>query len=42
MEDVAMLVFFLPIIIFEVMLEARADGGKAGREPTVSACRAIR
>jgi hypothetical protein len=37
-----MLVFYLPIIIFEVMLEAQADGSKAGRDPTVSACRAIR
>jgi hypothetical protein len=37
-----MLVFYLPIIIFEVMLEAQADGRKAGREPTRSARGAIR
>jgi hypothetical protein len=35
MEDLAMLVFYLPIIIFEAMLEATANKRKAG-EPTVS------
>jgi hypothetical protein len=35
MEDVAMLVFYLPIIIFEAMLEANANKCKVG-EPTVS------
>jgi hypothetical protein len=35
MEDVAMLVFYLPIIIFEAMLETNANKRKAG-EPTVT------
>jgi hypothetical protein len=30
MEDVAMLVFYLPIIIFEAMLEANANMRKVG------------
>jgi hypothetical protein len=34
MEDIAMLVFYLPIIIFEAMLEANANKRKTG-EPTV-------
>jgi hypothetical protein len=29
MEDIAMLVFYLPIIIFEAMLEAQAKGARA-------------
>jgi hypothetical protein len=32
MEDVAMLVFYLPIIIFEAMLEAQTNRRKAARE----------
>jgi hypothetical protein len=35
MEDVAMLVFYLPIIIFEAMLETNANKRKAG-ESTVT------
>jgi hypothetical protein len=34
MEDVAMLVFYLPIIIFEAMLEANANKHKVA-EPAV-------
>ena len=34
MEDIAMLVFYLPIIIFEAMLEANAKKREA-RESTV-------
>jgi hypothetical protein len=30
MEDIAMLVFYLPIIIFEAMLESQANKRKAG------------
>jgi hypothetical protein len=30
MEDVAMLAFYLPLIIFEVMLEAQMDRGNEG------------
>jgi hypothetical protein len=35
MEDIAMLVFYLPIIIFEAMFGAPANERKAGREPTL-------
>jgi hypothetical protein len=31
MEDIAMLVFYLPIIIFEAMLESQANKGKEER-----------
>jgi hypothetical protein len=31
MEDVAMLVFYLPLIIFEAMLEAQTNKPKADR-----------
>jgi len=31
-----MLVFYLPIIIFEALLESRANKTKAGGAPTVS------
>jgi hypothetical protein len=30
MEDIAMLLFYLPIIIFEAMFEARENERKAG------------
>ena len=30
MEDIAMLVFYLPIIIFEAMLQSQANKTKAG------------
>jgi hypothetical protein len=30
MEDIAMLLFYLPIIIFEAMFEAKDNKGKAG------------
>jgi hypothetical protein len=33
MEDVAMLVFYLPLIIFEAMLEAQTNRGKADEPP---------
>jgi hypothetical protein len=34
-EDIAMLVFYLPIIIFEAMFGAGVNKRQAGREPTV-------
>jgi hypothetical protein len=41
MEDVAMLVFYLLIIIFEAMLEAQANRDEAGHEPARGARRGI-
>jgi hypothetical protein len=37
MEDTAMLVFYLPIIIFEAMLESQADKRTAD-EPPLNEC----
>jgi hypothetical protein len=37
MEDTAMLVFYLPIIIFEAMLESQADKRKKD-EPPLNEC----
>jgi hypothetical protein len=37
MEDIAMLVFYLPIIILEAMLETQADKRRAD-EPPVNEC----
>jgi hypothetical protein len=42
MEDVAMLVFYLPIIIFGAMLEAQANGSKVAHAPARAAPGAIR
>jgi hypothetical protein len=39
MEDVALLVFYLPIIIFEAMIEAQANMPKAEREPAAGGAR---
>jgi hypothetical protein len=36
MEDTAMLVFSLPIIIFEAIFEAQTTERKAGRDPTIA------
>jgi hypothetical protein len=33
MEDLAMLVFYLPFIILEAVLEAQTDGHEAARKP---------
>jgi len=42
MEDVAMLVFYLPIIIFGAMLEAQTNRGGAEYEPARGERRGIR